>query len=110
MGFRVFEFEGVTDDRVRSEYTVRADLALIRRYAIQVQELPLLCRGLLERQGEAVAPHTLTFTEEHMRLHADACAAVRRAAALKKKPPNRPPRDSSGSPWRNPRPPGDPSL
>lgn len=46
MGFRVFRFEGVAVDRPRTRtvFTVRADLALIRRYGIQIQELPLLCR------------------------------------------------------------------
>ena len=48
MGFRVFAFEGIGEDRVRTEYKVRADLALIHRYGIRVQELPLLCRGILE--------------------------------------------------------------
>jgi len=48
LGFRVFAFQGVAADNTRSAFWVRADIALIRRYGIRVQELPLLCRGLLE--------------------------------------------------------------
>jgi len=84
IGFRVFAFEGVDADRKRTEFTVRTDLALIRRYGIRMQELPLLCRGLLERRDEAGENRALTFTEEEMRKHADHCAAERDAAKLKK--------------------------
>src|SRR5260370_18837794 len=86
---RVFAFAGIAGDRTRSTYTVRTDLALIRRYGIRVQELPLLCRGLLERHDEGGQERTLTFTEEEMRRHAS-CAAERDAAHRRKstrKPP-----------------------
>jgi hypothetical protein len=97
-GFRVFAFEGIGEDRSRTKFTVRADLALIRGYEIRVQELPLLCRALLERvtqvttevatevSGEEPAPQERTwiYTEEEMRLHASSCAEVRDAAQRKK--------------------------
>jgi len=98
-GFRVFAFEGIGEDRTRTKFTVRADLALIRGYEIRVQELPLLCRALLERvtqigsevtgqEGTAPEParleNTWTYTEEEMRLHASGCAEVRDAAQRKK--------------------------
>jgi hypothetical protein len=93
-GFRVFAFEGIGEDRTRTKFTVRADLALIRGYEIRVQELPLLCRGLLERvtqiasevTGGEIAPpeHTWIYTEEEMRLHASGCAEARDAAQRKK--------------------------
>jgi hypothetical protein len=90
--FRVFAFQGVEADRTRTEFTVRTDLSLIRQYGIRMQELPLLCRGLLERRdaaGEAQREktnedRTLTFTEDEMRIHASNCAAEREAAKLKK--------------------------
>jgi hypothetical protein len=86
-GFRVFAFEGINADRTRTGFTVRADLALTRRYGIRLQELPLLCRGLLERQlGEEV--RMLTFTEADMSLFASDRA---RSDALKKKSPRRAP-------------------
>jgi len=85
MGFRVFAFEGAATGRVRTEYTVRADLGLIGKYGIRLQELPLLCRGLLERAGEGEQKCTATFTEEEMRLHAHNCAAARNAAMQKRR-------------------------
>src|SRR6266571_2978296 len=82
-GCRVFAFERTGEDRIRVRFTVRADLDLIRRYGIRLQELPLLCRGLLERRDESELKSTLTFTEEQMRLH---CAAAQEAAAQRRKP------------------------
>ncbi|MGH9695156.1 MAG: hypothetical protein ACRD5Z_13480, partial [Bryobacteraceae bacterium] len=99
---RVFAFEGTAADRTRNEYTVRADLALTRKYGIRVQELPLLCRGLLERGGEGEQASTVTFTEEEMRLHARSCADARDAAAQKRKTTRRPPTNQIGSGWRAP--------
>jgi hypothetical protein len=91
-GFRVFAFEGIAADRTRTEFTVRTDLSLIRRYGIRVQELPLLCRGLLERRDEGQQERTLTFTEEEMRAHAKSCAAERDAAQRRKSRRSPPPR------------------
>jgi hypothetical protein len=71
MGFRVFAFEGVGLGRIRIKYTVRADLALLLRYRIPMQELPLLCRRLLERRNEnGEEKGAVTFTEDEMRLYA----------------------------------------
>jgi hypothetical protein len=85
----VFAFEGTAEDRTRTAYTVRADLALTRKYGIRVQELPLLCRGILERAGEGEQKSAATFTEEEMRLYSHNCteardAAIRRRKALRK--------------------------
>jgi hypothetical protein len=87
--FRVFTFDGVAADRSRTEFTVRTDLALSRSYGIRVQELPLLCRSVLERRDEETQERAFTFTEEDMRLYANGCAAER-DAALKKKLMRRP--------------------
>lgn len=102
MGFRVFSFERVAADRTRTQCTVRADLTLIRAYGIRVQDLPLLCRGLLERNDAGAPLGTLTFTEEEMRLHAVNSAASRDAAALKRKPSRRTTSENTGSAWRVP--------
>jgi len=101
-GFRVFAFEGVGENRVRTPFTVRADLGLIRRYGIPIQELPLLCRGLLERCEEREVKRTLIFGEPEMCLYASNYAAAREAAALKKKTPRRPPSENIGAAWRGP--------
>ena len=102
MGFRVFEFEGIGEDRVRTEYKVRADLALIHKYGIRVQELPLLCRGILEGRKEDEAQQTFTYTESDMQRNAELCA-IRAADAQKKKPPRRSPSENVGAAWRAPR-------
>src|SRR5450432_2354183 len=104
LGCRVFAFEGVAPDRVRTAFTVRADLALIRRYGIQIQELPLLCRGLLEHRDEASVALAFTFTEEEMRIWATARAAAKDEAAHRRKPPRRPSPEGLGSAWRAPQP------
>jgi hypothetical protein len=115
-GFRVFAFEGVAVGQIRTVFTVRADLALSRRYGIAMQELPLLCRSLLDRQDEgghntdesgehdSVTEHALTFTEEEMRACADKRAADRALAALKRKAPRRPVTENAGAAWRGPQP------
>lgn len=89
-GYRVFSFERRGDDNVRTTCTVRADLALARAYGIQVQELPLLCRGLLDRCEEGSEIQSLTFTEGEMRACAEERAAVREQAASSRKPFRRP--------------------
>ncbi len=101
--FRVFTFEGVAADRSRSAFTVRTDLALARQYAIRIQELPLLCRAVLERhEGDQI--HALTFTEDDMRVHAS-MATARDEAAKRRKPARSPSTDLAGAAWRTtPRP------
>lgn len=80
LDFRVFTFEGVGEDRVRTQYNVRADLTLTRKYGIRMQELPLLCRGILDRRSDAERQDSFTYTEADMCAHANA----RREAEMKK--------------------------
>lgn len=89
-GFRVFGFEGIGPDRTRTPFTVRTDLALVRRYGIRVQELPLLCRGLLEQRDETERGRAVTFTEAEMRRYADNAAAEREAALRKRRSTHKP--------------------
>jgi hypothetical protein len=103
MGFRVFTFERIGEDRLRTKCTIKADLALVRRYGIQIQELPLLCRGVLDRREEEGAVPSLTFTEDEMRAWADDRAAARLEAAKKRKAPHRPAVENPGSAWRGQR-------
>jgi hypothetical protein len=100
IGFRVFAFRRTGADRDTAEYTVRADLALSRRYGIPMQELPLLCRRLLERRGKDDASRVLIFTEAEMSTYANDCATARAAAAEKKRPHRRPPNENVGLAWR----------
>jgi hypothetical protein len=101
--FRVFAFEGIAADRVRIAFTVRADLDLSRRYGIRLQELPLICREVLEQREEGEQMHALTFTEDAMRIHASDRAA-RASAARSKKPPRKPNHEGDGAAWRSPHP------
>jgi hypothetical protein len=103
MGFRVFAFEGVKADRTRAKYTVRADLGLVRKYGIRVQELPLLCRALLDKCGESEEKRALIFSEDEMRLRANDFALAQATAAARR-PPRRPPGANVGAAWRAPQP------
>jgi hypothetical protein len=95
-GFRIFAFEGISADRTRAPFTVRTDLALTRRYGIRLQELPLLCRAVLERLHEGGENRAFTYTEADMCLYAS-CAAARDEAAKRRRPPRRPVTDQAGT-------------
>jgi hypothetical protein len=83
--FRQFSFEGVGEDRSRVAYIVLADLALLRKYQIAIQDAPLLCRRLLDDVGASSLARSFTFTEEKMRKYATDRASAKEAAALKAK-------------------------
>jgi hypothetical protein len=87
LGFRVFAFERKDAAPGRIEFTVKADLGLIRRYDIRVQELPLLCRTLLERSETSEGARAMIFTEDEMRACADSRTAAKNEAARKRKAP-----------------------
>ena len=97
---RKFTFRGGNDDRTHSEFTVAADVSLLRKYGIALQELPLLCLRLLEQQTPISSPEVVIFTEELIREHADQCAALKRAAEQRKKP-RKSPTGRLGEGWRN---------
>ena len=64
---RQFRFESIGADRCRTPVVVIADLLLARQYHILPQNLPLLCRKLLEHTdaGE-LAAGVITLTQTHM--------------------------------------------
>ncbi len=101
---RVFVFEDTGREKSGILYTVRADLAVARRYGIPTQELPLLCRGLLERLGRCDEHQAVNYTEDEMSLHATNCKNARREALLKKKSKFRPPSVINRIGWRAPQP------
>jgi hypothetical protein len=84
-GFRVFKFEGIAADQTRTGFVVETDLALTRRYGIRLQELPLLCRELLERRDEAEQARTFIFTEAEMVMHKSSQAAERQVLRAKER-------------------------
>jgi hypothetical protein len=84
-GFRVFGFEGRRSGKTLAIHTVRADLDLTRRHGIAVQDLPLLCRAMLDRTPEDEERRAWIFTEEEMSRHERTCEAARAAAAARKR-------------------------
>jgi hypothetical protein len=99
--FRVFTFERIAADRSRSLFSVRADLALVRRHRIPLQELPLLCKGLLDQLCESEDNRIFVFTEVDMRVYADGVAG-RAEAAKQRRPARRQHTENIGVGWRNP--------
>lgn len=97
-GFRVFAFQCVEADNSRTDFTVRADLSLIRMYGICVQDLPLLCRELLEKRTDSEAVRLLTFTEDDMRQYRADRKVAEEAAKRRKQPRISPP--GNGAAWR----------
>lgn len=95
-GVRQFAFDRIADDRSRTRLVVTADMTLARKYDIRLQELPLLCRRLLDESGAEHPGQPISLTEQHMA----AIRATVRAGAEKK--PRQPTSVSSntGRAWR----------
>ena len=101
LGFRVFTFETMNDP-MRTAYSVKADLALARKHGIRVQELPLLCRTLLELRTQHNSEHAYTFSEAEMREHENLCAARMAEAQKRRSLPRKQPAHQAGQSWRGP--------
>lgn len=101
VGFRVFSYEGTNENRTRTRYTVRVELAMIPKYGIHMQELPLLCQGVLERRIEGEQRIAFTYSEDEMRAHASDRLLREATAQSRKKPPRRPV-TAPGAHWRGP--------
>jgi hypothetical protein len=87
-GVRLFAFDGVADHWMRTTYSVKVDLALSRKHGIRMQELPLLCRAVLDQRSASDDRHAFTFTEDDMTIHSDRVRAA--LEAKQKKTPRRP--------------------
>ena len=87
-GIRIYAFQG-RDAALRNDYTVEVDLALIPGYGIRIQELPLLCRELLQQGVQPDETKALVFTEQRMRSHAEKLSILREDAERRKKHPRR---------------------
>jgi len=98
-GIRIYTFEGTGGGR-RANYTVGVDLALIPRYGIRIQDLPLLCQELLQQRLEPDEISSATFTEQDMRSLAEKRATEREQAEQRKKQPRRPANGNPGAAWR----------
>jgi hypothetical protein len=76
-------------------------LSIARKHGIALQELPLLCRGLLDRADADAENLSLTLTEFDIQTLADERATTRAAAAAKRKPPVRAAGEQAGAAWRD---------
>ena len=106
-GFRQFEtvrqyyFDAVGEDRVRKQVAVDADLDLVRRYGIPVQDLPLLCRRLLDARAKA---ESIIFTERDFVQYAKERAAAADASQERRRARRPPVSSRVGQAWRGVRP------
>ncbi len=99
-GSRVFAFEGMASDRSRHPFTVQANLALARQYQIPLQDLPLLCRSMLDLCEPGGAIQAFTYGEPQMRAYADSAAQMK--ASRRRQPPRPQTSSQSGAGWRQP--------
>ena len=98
-GIRIYAFEGRIDAR-RIDYTVEVDLALIPGYGIRIQDLPLLCRELLQQRAQPDEISSVVFTEQQMRSHAERLAVARDEAEHRKKQARHPASADVETGWR----------
>jgi hypothetical protein len=87
--FRVFSFEAGPKDLAQGSFWVRADMNLARKHKIQVQELPLLCRAVLEDHTTVSGEHTVTYTGAEMLQHANRLAIDQQKRVRRPFRPNR---------------------
>jgi hypothetical protein len=82
---RQYAFRGTTEDKQHRDFTVDVDLALLLRHRIPLQEIPLLCRRLLEGKPVSEQSRHLTFTPALMLEYAGRRDAAAREAALRRR-------------------------
>ena len=96
---RSYTFQIISADRTKSKVTVGADLSLIRKHRIPLQELPLLCRRLLETNGPGKSS-TVMFTEKDMLGYVSERVAAEHVAELKRRAHRTPVSSRAGQAWR----------
>ncbi len=95
---RRYYFDAMGDDGQRHRFEVGADLRLAQRYKVPIQELPLLCRRLLE--GCSRLNKTM-FTEDDMSRYAEQRTAAEDASLAKRRAHRPPPSNRVGQAWRD---------
>lgn len=96
---RIYAFEGRIGAR-HIGYTVEVDLALIPGFGIRIQDLPLLCRELLQQRAQPDEISSVVFTEQQMRSHAEKLAVARDEAEHRKKQARHPASADVETGWR----------
>lgn len=82
---RHYSFRGTTEDNQRFDFVVNVDLDIVLKHRIPIQEIPLLCRRLLEQEPVSAQSRKLTFSEEHMQAHVKRCEEEKRQAVMRRK-------------------------
>ncbi len=99
---RLFDFDKVDPAGKTAKVSVSVDTTMTGRYAVGLQELPLLCRQYLERNATGSDSLALTFPETDLAAIAAAGAATRSARRRKganaRKKQNRTPNHPMGGP------------
>jgi len=91
-GVRLYSFEEVASEGTRKDFLVTADVALLTKHHVRIQEVPMMCLRLLENSAEAEPQlQFLVLTEADMLAHVRAKAAeAEKAASKRTKRPFRP--------------------
>jgi hypothetical protein len=97
---RRYTFHIIAADRTRTKVTVGADLSLVRKHRIPLQELPLLCRRLLENHTGGSKVGALMFTEKDMLGYVSQRVAAEQVAELKRRAHRTPVSSRAGQAWR----------
>ena len=93
---RAFVFNCVQPNHSKTQVVVSADVSLARRYKIALQELPLICKRLLESTPGDNVEAAITLTEERM----SRILSERLDAAAKKPTKTSRPAPQAGRAWR----------
>ena len=82
---RQYAFQGTTVDKQRVEFIVDVDLALVLKHGIPMQEIPLLCRRLLEEKPVSEQARKVNFTQAQMQDYAARRDAAKKEAAARRR-------------------------
>jgi hypothetical protein len=83
---RLYSFEGVVSEGVRKGFLVTADVALLTKHHIRIQDAPMMCLRLLESSAETEPQlELLVLTEADMLNHLLSAKAAEAEKATKKK-------------------------
>ena len=81
---RLYAFTEIDTSANRAPMTVAVDMSLLRKYAIPLQELPLLCRHYVQQRRGAGSDSNLTYGEPEMVLYSTRRAESERATQERK--------------------------
>jgi len=85
-GVRLYSFEEVVSNEIRKAFLVTADIALLTKHHVRIQEVPMMCLRLLEGSAEAQPQlEVVVLTEADMIAHVQAAEAEKAASKKRKR-------------------------